>query len=43
MVSLSDYITNINRSFKNIKSKIIVDYIQLEIVKITIVSNVIAT
>ena len=33
----------INKAFKNIKSKIMVDYIQPETIGITIVSNTIAT
>ena len=43
MVSSSDHVTNINRSLKNIKSKIIVNYIQSETVEVTIVSNTVAT
>jgi len=39
MTSSSVHITNINRALRNIKSKIIVDYIHLESTGITIVSN----
>ena len=43
IASLTDHITNINRVLKNIKSKVMVDYIQPETTDITIVSNGIAT
>ena len=39
MASSSTYITNINRSLKNIKSDVIADYIWLELIGITIVTN----
>ena len=39
IVSLADYIANINRALKNIKSKVIVDQICLETMGITIISN----
>jgi len=39
MVLSSIHITNINRAFKNIKLKVMVDYIHSESTEITIVSN----
>ena len=43
ITSLTGHITNINRTLKNIKSKVIVDYIWPETTGIIIVSNAIAT
>ena len=43
IASVTDHITNINRMLKNIKSKVMVDYIQPETTDIIIVSNGIAT
>ena len=39
MVLLSIYVTNINRALKNIKFKVIVDYIYSEPIEVTIISN----
>ena len=39
MVPLSVHISNINRVLRNIKSKVMVDYIQLETTRVTIVTN----
>jgi len=39
IVLSSIHITNINRALKNIKSNIIVDYVQSEAIGITIVTN----
>ena len=43
MASLADHVTNINNMFKTIKSKVIVDYICLETMRVTIASNVVAS
>ena len=43
MVSLADYVTNINRALKTIKSKVMIDYIYPETIRVTIVSNVVAS
>ena len=43
IASVTGHITNINRTLKNIKSKVIVDYIWPETTGIIIVSNAIAT
>ena len=43
MTLSGDHISNINRTLKNIKSKVIVDYICLETIGITIISNVIVS
>jgi len=43
IVSLLDHVTNINRALKNIKSKVMIDYIQPETTEVTIVSNTVAT
>ena len=42
MIFTSNYITNINRALKSIKSDIMADYIQKEPIDITIVTNKIA-
>jgi len=42
MASFSIYVANINKAFKNIKSDIIVDYVWLEPLDITIVTNKVA-
>lgn len=43
MASFSNHITNINRTLKNIKSNIMMDYIQLEAIGIVIVTNSVAS
>jgi len=43
MVSSADHVTNINRILKNIKSKVMVDYICPETTRITVVSNTVAS
>jgi len=43
MASSSVYITNINRALKNIKSNIMVDYVQPKAIGITIVTNSVAS
>jgi len=43
MASLADHVTNINRALKTIKSKVMVDYIHLETMRVTIVSNAVAS
>ena len=40
---LGDCVSNINRVLKNIKSKVIVDYIHSETIEITIISNVVVS
>ena len=42
MALSSIHIANLNRSLKNIKSDVIIDYIQLELIGITIVTNKVA-
>ena len=42
MIFTSNYITNINRALKSIKSDIVADYIQKEPIGVTIVTNKIA-
>ena len=42
MALSSIHIADLNRSLKNIKSDVIVDYIQLELIGITIVTNKVA-
>ena len=43
MISASNYVTNINRAFKSIKSDIMADYIQKKSIGVTIVINKIAS
>jgi len=43
MISASNYVANINKALKSIKSDIIVDYIQRELIDVTIVTNKIAS
>jgi len=43
MASSSVYVTNINRALKNIKSNIMVDYVQPKAIGITIVTNSVAS
>jgi len=43
MVLSANYITNINRALKNIKFKVIVNYIWSETMEITIISNAVVT
>ena len=43
MASLADHVTNINNMFKTIKSKVMVNYICLETMRVTIASNVVAS
>ena len=43
MVSANEYVTNINKALKNVKSNIMVDFIHLENMGITIVSNSVAS
>ena len=42
MASASNYITNINRALKNIKSDILADYVQQESTNVIIVTNKVA-
>jgi len=43
MISASNYVANINKALKSIKSDVIVDYIQRELIDVTIVTNKIAS
>jgi len=43
MISANEYITNINRALKNVKSNIMVNFIHLENMGITIISNSVAS
>ena len=43
LTSANEYITNINRALKNVKSNILVDFIYPDKLEITIVSNLVAS